>query len=320
MVSCCTFALWYENLLWAQQSVALPSNIADGVKALKPGEFIWAPTIAPVGPMLAVISLVAQRCYIYRNGVLIGVATTSTGKPGHQTPTGVFTVLQKQVHHKSNLYDSAPMPFMERLTWKGVAMHAGHLPGYPASHGCVRMPMAFAKLLYGTTERGMTVVITDIDTMPRVAPTPDLLRSEAATATTDAGPAVWRPDNAPTGPVSLILSAADKRLVVLRNGTMIGSAPVTVGGAVTSTTAYSLSAIDNQVFHWLQLPLPGDDWQGAHELSAVERARVQVPNAFRRVLDSVLVPGATLVVTPDSLAASAAGKSLTVLEAQAPNR
>jgi lipoprotein-anchoring transpeptidase ErfK/SrfK len=110
--------------------------------------------IAPSGPILAVINLPTQRCYVYRNGILIGVATISTGKPGHLTPTGVFTVLQKQVHHKSNLYDSAPMPYMERLTWSGVAMHAGNLPGYPASHGCVRMPRVFAKLLYQETALG----------------------------------------------------------------------------------------------------------------------------------------------------------------------
>src|SRR3546814_18004653 len=77
-----------------------------------------------------------------------------------ETPTGIFTILQKKVDHKSNLYDDAPMPYMQRLTWSGIAMHAGNLPGYPASHGCIRLPLAFAEHLYGVTQLGLTVIIT----------------------------------------------------------------------------------------------------------------------------------------------------------------
>ncbi|ADW71355.1 L,D-transpeptidase [Granulicella tundricola] len=301
---------------WAQSSNALSSDLAGGIEALKPGQYLWAPMVAPSGPVLAVISLKSQRVYVYRNGVLIGVATVSTGKPGHQTPTGVFTVLQKKVHHKSNLYDSAPMPYMERLTWSGVAMHAGNLPGYPASHGCIRMPMAFAKLLYGTTARGMTVVITELDEVPRFAPVPDLLQSEASSKAEDAGGAIWAPQKSSSGPVSLILSAADHRLVVLRNGVLIGSTPVTVTGAVTETTAYSLSKVDTLGYHWVQLPLPGQSWVGTRELPISERSRVTMPDAFRSALDAVLSPGVTLVVTSDSLLASGTGKSLTVIESE----
>lgn len=300
----------------AQGSTPLASNLAEGIEALKPGQYLWAPMIAPLGPVLAVVSLRVQRCYIYRNGVLIGVTTVSTGKPGHQTPTGVFTVLQKQVHHKSNLYESAPMPYMERLTWAGVAMHAGNLPGYPASHGCIRMPIAFAKLLYDTTARGMTVVITDLDGVPRLAPTPDLLQTEIATKNEDAGGAVWEPQKSISGPVSLILSAADHRLVVLRNGILIGSSPMTVAGMVSDTTAYSLSKIDNQGFHWMQLLLPGQSWEGNREMPASERVRVTLPDQFRTVLDEVLSPGVTLVVTADTLLTSATGKSVMVLESE----
>ena len=120
------------------------------IGAFKPGRYLWVPMVSPFGSVLAVISLMAQRVFVDRNGVVIGVATVSTGSPATKHATGVFTVLQKQVHPKSNLYDSAPMPYMERLTWSGVAMHAGNLPGSPASHGCIRMPIAFAKLLDGT--------------------------------------------------------------------------------------------------------------------------------------------------------------------------
>lgn len=301
---------------WGQAKLEGP-DIASAIQNLKPGEFLWAPAVAPAGPVLVIVSLPAQRAYVYRNGVLIGVTTVSTGTKGHATPTGVFTVLQKRVRHKSNLYDSAPMPYMQRLTWSGVAMHAGHLPGYPASHGCIRMPMGFAKQLYGVTKLGMTVVITDRETVPRVAPTPALLEGTATltAATTSQGKWTWEPEKSPTGPVSLILSGADKRLVVLRNGVLIGSAAVEIDEPVAETRAFSLTKVDAGGFHWMQLPLPGQSWSGERMLSAEERSRLKIPEEFRSALDAVLTPGVTVVVTPDSLESGGTGKSLTVVEA-----
>jgi hypothetical protein len=290
------------------------TNVTDAVQALRPGQYLWAPVVAPAGPVLAVISLPTQRCYIYRNGVLIGVSTVSTGKKGHATPTGVFTVLQKHIDHKSNIYNAAPMPYMQRLTWDGVAMHAGNLPGFPASHGCVRMPIAFARLLYKVTALGMTVVITDLVDVPRAAPTPDLLQGIAATTEAVSGAMIWTPEKAPSGPVSLILSGADSRLVVLRNGKLIGSSAVTISGPVVETAAYNLASVDSSGRHWMQLPLPGQTWTKARELSAAERDRVSMSSAFRQALETVLVAGATLVVTADSLRGGETGKSLTVLE------
>lgn len=128
---------------------------------MAPGEFEWAPGRAPAGSVLVVVSLPQQLVHVYRGGVRIGLSTVSTGKRGHDTPTGVFTVLQKKRMHRSNLYDDAPMPFMQRLTWDGVALHAGRLPGYPASHGCVRLPAAFAELLYTATDFDTVVVVAD---------------------------------------------------------------------------------------------------------------------------------------------------------------
>lgn len=289
------------------------SNPSTAIANLKPGQYLWAPKIAPSGPVLIIVSLVRQLAFVYRNGVLIGVTTISSGTKGHETPTGVFTVLQKKVEHYSNLYDSAPMPYMQRLTWDGIAMHAGKLPGYPASHGCIRLPKAFSKQLYGVTKLGMTVVITDNETVPRVAPTPDLLQAHEEITTHLQG-TVWQPDKSTKGPVSLILSAADKRLVVLRNGVLIGSAPVEIAGPVTESTAYSLTKIDADGFHWMQLPLPGQSWKGTRTLSAEDRARVRLPQDFRAALDEVLSPGVTLVVTTDSLNAGSTGKPVTVLE------
>jgi hypothetical protein len=120
----------------------------------------------PAGPMQIVISIANQRLTLYSGGVQIAQAPVSTGSAGRQTPMGVFTVIQKQKFHRSNLYDSAPMPWMQRITWSGVAMHAGMLPGYPASHGCIRMPADFAYRLYGLTKMGVRVIVTRNDAAP----------------------------------------------------------------------------------------------------------------------------------------------------------
>ena len=109
-----------------------------------------------------VINLTSQRAMVYRDGVLIAASTISTGSKDRETPTGVFPILEKQVVHRSSTYDNASMPYMQRLTSKGVALHAGNLPGYAASHGCIRLPAGFAKLLYGATQIGTPVMITDL--------------------------------------------------------------------------------------------------------------------------------------------------------------
>ncbi|MDP4583614.1 MAG: L,D-transpeptidase family protein, partial [Verrucomicrobiales bacterium] len=127
---------------------------------LAPGQFEWQPERAPAGPILVVVSIDDQVAYVYRNSVQIARSTVSTGAPGHETPTGVFTILEKNRVHESNIYKGAQMPNMQRLTWSGIAMHAGQLPGYPASHGCIRLPYAFSDKLFGITEKGGTVVIT----------------------------------------------------------------------------------------------------------------------------------------------------------------
>src|SRR5690606_15689614 len=112
----------------AQRQPLDSGSVMQAVERLKPGHFIWAPEIAPQGPMLVVVNIATQRLVAYRNGVPIGVSTVSTGRPGHRTPLGVFTVLQKRVKHRSSTYNNAPMPYMQRLTWRGIAMHGGALP------------------------------------------------------------------------------------------------------------------------------------------------------------------------------------------------
>ena len=126
---------------------------------LRPGQFIWRPERAESGRVEMVVSIENQMAYVYRAGELIGITTVSTGRPGHRTPTGTFPILQKNRRHFSNLYNNAPMPNMQRLTWGGIALHAGALPGYAASHGCVRLPLEFSRVLFGVTSLGSRVHI-----------------------------------------------------------------------------------------------------------------------------------------------------------------
>jgi lipoprotein-anchoring transpeptidase ErfK/SrfK len=114
----------------------------------------------PQGPLIISISIAQQKLQIYDANGLFAESAVSTGMPGHPTPMGVFSVIQKQKYHRSNIYSGAPMPYMQRITWSGVAMHAGVLPGHPASHGCIRMPMAFAIKMWNWTRMGARVVIT----------------------------------------------------------------------------------------------------------------------------------------------------------------
>lgn len=142
------------------------------VDALKPGQFVWVAQDVYEGPMKIVVVLDIQRIYVFQNDALIGFSTISSGKKGKETPTGFFTILQKNIDHKSNLYSNAPMPFMQRLTWDGIAMHGGQLPGYPASHGCIRLPHAFAKALYGATRLTQEVFVLRDTATPVKRPEP----------------------------------------------------------------------------------------------------------------------------------------------------
>ncbi len=154
------------NLMSAPIASAQMVRIADDPRAvdLKNGQFGWddrALAATEGGEVEMVISVPAQMAYIFRGGRMIGATTVSTGKKGKATPLGLFEILQKREFHRSNLYSNAPMPFMQRLTWDGIALHGGDLPGYPASHGCIRMPNAFAKRLFSLTAMGGRVLVTD---------------------------------------------------------------------------------------------------------------------------------------------------------------
>jgi lipoprotein-anchoring transpeptidase ErfK/SrfK len=114
----------------------------------------------PQGPLIIAVSIEQQKVRVYDTNGLFAESPVSTGMKGHSTPMGVFSVIQKHKMHRSNIYSNAPMPYMQRITWSGVAMHAGVLPGYPASHGCIRMPMAFAVKMWNWTRMGARVIVT----------------------------------------------------------------------------------------------------------------------------------------------------------------
>lgn len=287
---------------------------------LHPGEFSWTPELAPQGPVAIIISLTEQRAYVYRNGTRIGISTVSTGKPGKETPVGIYAILQKKREHYSNLYDSAPMPYMQRLTWGGIALHAGRLPGYPASHGCVRLPAGFAQRLYATTAPGTIVVIADTTSAPLSVVSPGLFAPiDTATGSprlalqASAG-TVWFPAHSPEGPLTILLSTADQELVVLRNAIEIGRAPVALDPALgpIGRHAYMLlepahGASGKTVplsLHWQALPTSKPAAEGITDdvlRSAFESGRIAVSEEFRQAVRAALKPGTTLILTDEPL-------------------
>ncbi|MCZ8099347.1 MAG: L,D-transpeptidase [Burkholderiales bacterium] len=213
-------------------------EVIKEIHDLQPGEFTWHPERSPAGPVAVVASIPEQRVHVYRNGIRIAVSTCSTGAPGHETPTGVFTVLQKDKHHRSSTYNNAPMPNMNRLTWGGIALHAGKLPGYPASHGCIRLPMAFSEKLFDVTHMGTPVIISGSHSDPWELIHPGLVlgayaETEFAGAVSKlqgkAHPADWS-DGEKNPITSLIASSADSTITLIENGAEISSARLTVRG------------------------------------------------------------------------------------------
>src|SRR3569623_1240429 len=125
-----------------------------------------AASAKPQGPLVIAISIERQKVTSYDSNGVFAESPVSTGMKGHATPMGVFSVIQKHKFHHSNIYSGAPMPYMQRITWSGIAMHAGVLPGYPASHGCIRIPMNIAVRMYGWTRMGARVVIAPGELSP----------------------------------------------------------------------------------------------------------------------------------------------------------
>lgn len=282
-------------------------------------DFSWTPERAPTGPLVVVVSVPAQQAFVYRNGVRIGKSIVSTGMQGHETPGGVFRILQKRRDHQSNLYEGLSMPFLQRLTWDGIALHAGDLPGYPASHGCVVFPQAFAEQLFSATSLGDLVVIVSEDSLPSIVSTASMLAPvDADTGSTGAlarsdRDFEWMPERAHTGAISIVLSTSDRQIVVLRNAVEIGRSDIGISVEPPSgTRAYLLLAgvgpgpsrvVPNRaVLRWQKLPVAPE--AAPFELAdAVASGQISIPVEFARRVYDELQPGATVIVTDERLSA-----------------
>ncbi|MGA9455995.1 MAG: L,D-transpeptidase [Pseudolabrys sp.] len=154
---------------------------------------------AAKGPLLVIISIADQRISLYDNGALVARSSVSTGVKNHPTPLGVFSVISKSRFHRSNIYSNAPMPYMQRITWSGIALHAGDLPGYPASHGCIRLTNDFAIRLWHLTKRGTRVIIAHDDIRPAEISNANLFvpKPKVVSASPQSGTAI-QPSNATT--------------------------------------------------------------------------------------------------------------------------
>jgi lipoprotein-anchoring transpeptidase ErfK/SrfK len=304
-------------------------------KVLKPGEFTWNPERATTGPVVMIVSIPDQLAYVYRNGILIGRTTVSSGRPGHNSPTGVFHILEKQVKHFSSKYNNAPMPNMERLTWDGIALHAGNLPGYPASHGCIRLPLEFSRLLYTVTSKGTTMVIADRSSAPEETVRPGLLLPQGVSGGGEAeldaelenSRFVWKPERAMDGPVSILMSAADKKIYVYRNGVLIGEAKLRIinpetplpPGAYVMLDGYanekSVYVPDKPARRWMAVGLPTKD--GEMSVRQIE-GRVRIPLRFARPLYDILQPGDVVMVTdlPATKQTTAHNRNFTIIAGQ----
>ncbi len=302
-------------LLAASQAMDMPSFHTKGTPTgkstgpLKPGEYWWNPQLSPSGPLMILVSVPQQMLHVYRNGILIGRSTVSTGAKGHSTPGGIFTILEKKKTHHSKSYNNAPMPNMQRLTWSGIAMHSGKLPGYPDSHGCIRLPYDFSRLLFSVTAKGGTVVVGDGTTpVPHLAANPGLML-----APKDLKPGMlrplapggydWHPERSEKGPITMVLSSADHTLYVYRNGNPIGRASVEVSGR---------SSLGNHVFTLLEGTTgkasrlaPGraaGRWQqvtgeGRRVDPDSLAARIHINPNFATKLYDTISPGTTVILT-----------------------
>lgn len=286
-----------------------------------PGYF-WNPGIAPAGPLVIVALLDTQQLYVYRNGVAIGISPISSGRAGYETPIGVYMILQKERAHRSNLYEDAPMPYMQRLTWDGVAMHAGPLPGHAASHGCIRLPQAFAGKLFQVTHRGDVVVVSRARVAPAsmaqpaaVAPI-DLSGRPVESSDPHAQAVFPRSGQAAGGLLSIVVSTTDRMAYVLRNGHLVAQVAVSVApdAGVHGTVLYvmespsppSPGAPDTRRHRWSGYRILGSG--RVPEPRQLARKLV-LPRTFGEGLRAALHPGAAVLVTDLQGYGRSAGRS-----------
>lgn len=289
---------------------AFADLVADARK-LKPGDFIWQPELQKRGPVSIIVSIKEQLMHVHRKGRRIGVTTVSTGRKGKETPIGVFTILQKREEHISSIYGSE-MPFMQRLTWSGIALHAGALPGYPASAGCVRLPLRFAELLYRVTNLGTPVVIANRFTDPQPVVSAGLAGRKFTAAELGGGFAARSrsfQDGEPPEPrpvTSVLVSRSDGHVIVLENGAIVaeGEATISDPGTPFPTEVFVLNgaATDGDGLSWEAIGYGGSDEGPAAGASVGDvMDRIRGPENVASAIAERLAPGMILVVTEDRL-------------------
>jgi len=293
---------------------ALAETVKE-IHALKPGEFTWHPERSPKGAVAVVVSLPEQLAHVYRNGVRIAVSTCSTGKSGHETPTGVFVVLEKDKNHHSSTYNNAPMPNMNRLTWDGIALHAGQLPGYPASHGCVRLPMGFSEKLWTVTHVGTPVIIAGSHADPWELTHPGLVLSgyaehefERAVARLSGKrhPSDWdaAADEYPV--TTVIASSADRKLELIENGEVVAEGRLAGAGGKLGSHVFVLNGshagVKGLAWHAISHhETVGTDLGAGRGSPDALITRLTADSTFQRAVERRLHPGLVLVATDTPL-------------------
>lgn len=300
------------------------SEVFKEISKLKPGEFTWHPERQPYGPVAVVVSLPEQRVHVYRNGIRIAVSTCSTGKPGHSTPFGVFVVLQKDKNHKSSTYNDAPMPNMNRLTWSGIALHAGNLPGYPASHGCVRLPMKFSERLFEITHLGTPVIISGAHTDPVALIHPGMVldaydTAKLKTAVSGLAGKKQPPDWASASRqsvTSIIVSSADSKIMLVENSVVQAEGTATIkGSSKLGSHVYVLKPDDSGggSLAWTGLS-HAQDSAGLGVSGRDPLLRVAADNGFIRRMQEAMHPGMVMIYTDAPLSPdSRTGKDFVIM-------
>lgn len=282
---------------------------------IAPGRSFWLPELSPAGPVVAVVNLYTQHAQIYRNGIAIGYTSVSTGKRGYGTPTGRFQVLEKRRFHRSSTYGNAPMPWMVRLTWSGIAFHSGALPGFPASHGCIRLPASFAPQLFGALSLGDTVAVLNqpadafttlapIDPLGRPLLQPEMLaatawwREAAASAAPVSGNLVsaslltGAPASLAAPPLALLASLPQQRLFVLEAGQVAAAAPLPPGARQQALPLTAAPLSWQPPGHW---QAPGQSGNAAD--ATLWQTVLPSDAAFIQRLRARITPGSTLVLS-----------------------
>lgn len=318
--------LAFSSLLTSFALATLTATSTQGKDRVNdPSSFTWHPERSPNGPVVVTVNLSSQTVAVYRNGILIGTCLVSTGKPGHETPTGTFHILEKDADHHSATYNNASMPFSERLTWGGVALHAGGLPGYPSSHGCIHLPYEFSEKLFEITSVGGTVVISDGAgstpepgatakpgaPMPIAKPAPKLsqghrieFRGENESEVT------FTPHVSPSGPVSVIFSSSDKAIQIIRNGKVIAGGAARLNALATRPKGTYTFVCDGWTKdgdgqahpHWHQVAGP----EGSAEIKAFYHLKIDP--RLQHALATMTAQGTTLILTNQPLAVASRGE------------